>query len=173
MAQRLFLVVFFIHVLYLINNAQELPNNLSFIKEIAEDYSHYTHDSITDRYEVYNSTSKMEFFVILTTPYCNDIRAWGGELPFAIIVNPDNTIRQLVILPNNETPSWISSLETIGFFETWNNYELKAAMNKKVDAVSGSTMTTVAVIESMKRRISLYLKDEFAAPKKRLFKRKS
>ena len=43
-----------------------------------------------------------------------------------------------------------------GFFDAWNGLNVEESLNKKVDAVTGSTYTSNAVIESMQVRLAEY-----------------
>jgi nitroreductase/Na+-translocating ferredoxin:NAD+ oxidoreductase RnfG subunit len=133
-----------------------LPDDLYFIPNLTDNFSYIRHDTVRDRYDVFNDDNQKEFYVLLTSPYCDEIRAWGGRLPFAIIVDNDDEIKQLYLLRHSETPSWIEGLENVGFFETWNGMTISAARELEVDAISGSTLTSDAVIRSVKQRLSVY-----------------
>lgn len=137
-----------------------LPDDLYFIPNLTDDFSYIRHDTVRDRYDVFNDDNQKEFYVLLTSPYCDEIRAWGGRLPFAIIVDNDDKIKQLYLLRHSETPSWIEGLENIGFFETWNGMPISDARELEVDAISGSTLTSDAVIRSVKQRLSVYCRVE-------------
>jgi len=134
-----------------------IPESLKFIEQIQPNFNHITHDTISDKYLIYNNEGVEEFSVLLTSPYCDDIRGWGGVVPFAIIINPDNTIKKLHLLTHYETPSWIKGLENINFFESWNGIDINDAVKLKVDAISGSTMTSDAVIKSVNKRLAIFL----------------
>lgn len=140
--------------------SSDLPDNLLFVKELADDFSHYIHDTVTDRYDVYNTSGNREFYVMLSSPYCDDIRGWGGSIPFALVVDNDDKIIKMHLLPNYETPSWIDGLKEKNFFQTWDGLTLSEALEKEVDAITGSTMTCDAIIESMNRRLSIYTEVE-------------
>ena len=133
-----------------------IPENLGFIPLLNDNFSFMIHDTIRDRYEVYDNDNNVLFFVLLTSPYCDDIYGWGGKLPFAILINPSNQIQSLHLLPNRETPSWIEGLHSVNFFDSWNGLEPIEALSYEVDAISGSTLTCDAVIKSMNRRLALY-----------------
>jgi polyferredoxin len=56
-------------------------------------------------------------------------------------------------LPNQETPSWNRRIENAGFMDLWNGLTLCEAVAHQVDALSGSTMTTDAVIRTLRNDI--------------------
>ncbi len=133
-----------------------LPDELYFLPDLTSEFAYVRHDTVRDQYDVFNSDNNKLFSVLLTSPYCDDIRAWGGRLPFAILIDNDDKIKQLYLLPHSETPSWIEGLENIGFFDIWNGLSIPEARELKVDAVSGSTLTSDAVIRSINTRLSVY-----------------
>jgi NosR/NirI family transcriptional regulator, nitrous oxide reductase regulator len=105
---------------------------------------------------VYNADGSFRASLLYTMPLCKEITGYGGNVPFVIVVSDKNTIEKLILLPNSETPNWIEALKSQGFFNTWNGLSVEESLNKKVDAITGSTFTTNAVIESMQRRLSEY-----------------
>lgn len=133
-----------------------LDNKTSFFPEIADGFSYYKLDTLQDCYYLYNDSDKLICYVIFTSPACDDIKGFGGTVPFAIIFTPKNKIRELYLLPNSETASWIDKLNSQDFFSTWNGLTCKEASQKQVDAVSGATFTSTAVIKSVNKRLSVF-----------------
>lgn len=142
------------------NKAIVLTDKTKFFPEIAEDFSYFKQDSALDCYNLFNSKDKLVCTVVFTSPYCDSIEGFGGCVPFAIIFNPDSKIRGLYMFENSETPSWIDNLKTEGFFNTWNGLTAKQAVEKKVDAFSGATFSSTAVINSINKRLSKYAATE-------------
>lgn len=133
-----------------------LTDKTKFFPEIVKDFSYYKLDSVQDCYYLYNSKDELDSYVIFTSPYCDSIEGFGGPVPFAIIFDAKNKIKQLYLFENSETPSWIESLTADGFFESWNGLSARKALDKKVDAVSGATFSSTAFIESMNVRLSKF-----------------
>ena len=75
---------------------------------------------------------------------------WAGDVPLKIVVSEDGTIFSVNFLPNHETPAWIRLIENAGFMSSWNGLTLCEAVAHRVDAMSGATMTTVAVINTLR-----------------------
>jgi uncharacterized protein with FMN-binding domain len=67
-----------------------------------------------------------------------------------ISVNNNGTIKNVTLLANDETPNFVAKVRNTGLFSVWNGMKLKDAANKEVDAVTGATYTSTAVIRSMK-----------------------
>ncbi len=145
-----------------------IPEGMEFLSEISSDIAKVIHDTVSDRYDIFGSNGEMVFFVLLTSPYCDDIRGFGGNVPFAIIIDPNENIKKIHLLEHYETPAWIRDLENVNFFDTWTEMNISEALNKEVDAVSGATMTSEAVIRSMSRRLAEYKKVEEIIKKKNI-----
>jgi Na+-transporting NADH:ubiquinone oxidoreductase subunit NqrC len=52
----------------------------------------------------------------------------------------------------------MEGLRSQGFFDVWNGLEIHAALDKKVDAITGSTFTSTAVINSFQLTLADYAK---------------
>ncbi|MDD4150586.1 MAG: nitroreductase family protein [Bacteroidales bacterium] len=135
-----------------------LTEQTAFFADLCEDFSYYKHDTLTDCYYLYNSSNKLSCSVLLTMPYCKDIKGYGGCVPLAIVFNPDEKIRELVLLESSETKRWIEELNDKKFFESWDGLSAKEAIKTKIDAVSGATYTSKAVIASCNERLSIFTK---------------
>ena len=142
------------------NQTVVLTEQTAFFTEVCQDFSYFKHDTITDCYYLYNSKNKLSCSVLLTMPYCKDIKGYGGCVPFAIVFNPNNKIRELVLLENSETIKWTKQLNDIKFFETWNGLTAEEAIKTNIDAISGATYTSKAIIESCNQRLSIFTKIE-------------
>ena len=138
------------------NQPVVLNNQTAFFPELIEDFSYYEYDSIQDCYYIYNSDNKLDCYLLLTLPYCEEIEGFGGNVPFAIIFNPNDEIRELYLLEHSETSSWIEGLNDEKFFESWNGLTAEEAMDAEIDAISGATFTSDAVIQSMDLRLSKF-----------------
>ena len=77
-------------------------------------------------------------------------RGWDGDTPLEITVSEDGKIASVKFLPNNETPEWIRLIENRGFMNSWNGLTPCEAVGHHVDALSGATITTVAVIATLR-----------------------
>jgi hypothetical protein len=78
------------------------------------------------------------------------IIGWGGDVPLKIVVSEDGKIVSVIFLPNNETPAWNRLIEDGGFMNSWNGLTVCEAVGHPVDAMSGATITTVAVRETLR-----------------------
>ncbi|MBN2857239.1 MAG: 4Fe-4S binding protein [Candidatus Delongbacteria bacterium] len=106
--------------------------------------------------EIYGSDGKTIAKYILTSPFCDDIRGYGGNLKLAIVADDREIINGIAVLSHRETPSWINGLKNIKFFDSWNGKTLSELEAHKVDAASGATFTSNAVREIVKKRTSIF-----------------
>lgn len=139
-----------------------LTDRTKFFPEIVEDFSYFEFDSITDCYHLFNSKDKEISYVLFSSPYCDSIEGFGGCVPFAIIFNNKDKISQLYLFENSETPSWIVSLTKDGFLDKWNGLSANQALDLQVDAVSGATYSSTAIIGSVKFRLSQFTSSDAA-----------
>jgi uncharacterized protein with FMN-binding domain len=75
---------------------------------------------------------------------------WAGDTPLKIVVSKNGKIVSVNFLPNNETPGFIRLIENADFMNSWNGLTLCEAVAHPVDALSGATMTTDAVIKTFR-----------------------
>lgn len=133
-----------------------LTDKTKFFPEIAEDFSYFEFDTIIDCYHLFDSKNKEICYVLFSSPYCDSIEGFGGNIPFAIIFNHKDKISQLYLFENSETPSWIETLRKDGLLDKWNGLSAGQALELHVDAVSGATYSSSAIIESMQFRLSQF-----------------
>ncbi len=137
-----------------------LTEQTAFFPDLVDDFSYFEHDTISDCYFLYNSKNKLECYVLLTMPYCKDIEGFGGCVPIAIVFNPDDKIRELYLLDNCETPSWIESLNDEGFFDLYKGMTCEEVLSTEINAVTGATFSSEAIIKSCSKRLSIYAKTD-------------
>lgn len=91
--------------------------------------------------------------VIDTTEAGADVRGFGGPVPLLIYVS-GGRIDSVTMLPNRESPSFVRRAVRGGILERWNGMTVEEAREAHVDAVSGATFTSRAVIENVRRGLS-------------------
>ena len=88
--------------------------------------------------------------VINSASLAKDILGFGGHTPIKIYIK-DDIIQKVEAAENAETPSFWAEVVKAGIFERWNGMTLSDAATAKIDAVSGATMSSVAVIGNVAR----------------------
>lgn len=82
-------------------------------------------------------------------PYGDDIKGYAGATPLFIAVNKKGVIQAVAPTVNTESPQFWQKVRQSKLFSSWNGLTLKKASTKKVDAVSGATLSSTAVIRTV------------------------
>jgi len=92
--------------------------------------------------------------IINTTSLATDIEGYVGCTPVKVYIKGDKVLR-VEALENEETPKYFDMVEK-GLLKKWNGLPVKTAEKCKVDAVTGATISSEAVIENVRRGIGYY-----------------
>ncbi|MGN0236997.1 MAG: FMN-binding protein [Lepagella sp.] len=87
--------------------------------------------------------------VVNTSEMGKDIEGYGGAVPVEIYLT-DQKIDSIVLLPNMETVSFVDRVKESGLLESWNGKSITEALEAPVDAVSGATYTSTAIINNVR-----------------------
>lgn len=105
--------------------------------------------------------------VISTDTLGGDIKGFAGPTPVQIYVN-DGKVVKVVPLANQETPNFLKKVEGNGLFNSWDGLTVEEALNKEVDAVTGATFTSRAVIANVQRGLSKVADTQIVAPESKI-----
>ena len=86
-------------------------------------------------------------FVINTLPLGKDITGFAGQVPLNIYLK-DRIINKVEAQPNHETPDFFKAASAL--LTKWNGKKTNEALALKVDAVSGATFSSHAIIGNMR-----------------------
>ena len=100
---------------------------------------------VTDKWETENG-----FLVISTADIAKEIWGFGGNIPLHIYLK-DGKIVKVDAQKNSESPDFFNSVLKSGLLEQWDGLSPHEAVRKQVDAVSGATMSSTAIIQSVKK----------------------
>ncbi|MBR6030394.1 MAG: FMN-binding protein [Bacteroidaceae bacterium] len=100
-------------------------------------------------------TQEKDVTVINTTSLATDIEGYVGCTPVKVYIKGGKVLR-IEALENEETPKYFDMVEK-GLLKKWNGMPVKTAEKCKVDAVTGATVSSEAVIENVRRGISYYI----------------
>lgn len=93
------------------------------------------------------SASKSSY-TISTTELCSDVKGYRGQVPVSVTFT-NGRISNIKLLPNNETPAYFRRVENSGIVQAYIGLTPKQAVSKKVDAVSGATFSSQALIQNI------------------------
>ncbi|MDE6416762.1 MAG: FMN-binding protein [Duncaniella sp.] len=98
--------------------------------------------------------------VIHTAPFAKKNIGYAGPVPLNLYIQ-DGKITQVEPLPNSETPSFYKRTEVL--FKNWEGKTPQQAAQLKVDAVTGATYTSLAIINNVRDGVDYYLGTEAGA----------
>ncbi len=102
--------------------------------------------------------------VVNTTVLAPDIQGYAGKVPLEITVK-DGKVASVKALDNDETPDFFEQASAL--LSKWNGKTIDEALAMKVDAVSGATFSSKAIIGNVQRGLqyaqSQQAKDEGSA----------
>lgn len=98
--------------------------------------------------------------VVNTSALGADITGYAGKVPLKITI-ANGVVTHIEALPNDETPDFFNHAASL--FNQWKSKTVDEAVSMKVDAVSGATFSSRAIIGNMQRGLA-YAKQTQAAP---------
>lgn len=100
---------------------------------------------------------------LYTEEYCQDIIGFNGVIPLEINMK-GGKIASIGILDNKETPRFLQKVTDAKLVENFYGLTPKEAINLEIDAVSGATYSSNAIIKSVKTRMEIYEKEAHPSP---------
>ncbi|MFI3261330.1 MAG: 4Fe-4S binding protein [Rikenellaceae bacterium] len=97
--------------------------------------------------------------VINSTTLDSKIMGYAGNTPIKLYIK-DGVIQKVKALDNNETPSFFNQVVESGYLDSWNGLTPQEAIYAKVDAVSGSTLSSVAILKNVRRALSYAIREK-------------
>lgn len=104
--------------------------------------------------------------VINTTTLAKGVTGYSGPVPVTITIT-DGRIDSISPLPNSETPGFFSRAVNSGLLDRWRGLTPEEALAKPVDAVTGATYSSKALIANVKAGLSEYAAAPPPAPVRR------
>ena len=95
--------------------------------------------------------------VVNTTTIASDVEGYNGPVPVKIFIKK-NKIEKIEVLKNQEGPKYLAKVKK-ELLNVWDGLTLKQAKAKQVDAVTGATFTSKALIENVNRGLDYYQKN--------------
>ena len=92
---------------------------------------------------------KPKSFVVNTEKLGEKVMGYAGQTPVEIHI-VDGKVDKIVALPNSETPSFFQRVQESPIFTSLIGKTVKEASEVQLDAVSGATWSSKAVIENIR-----------------------
>ena len=95
--------------------------------------------------------------IVNTTTIAKNVEGYNGAVPVKIYIkkNKIEKIEKIEVLKNQETPKYLAMVKK-SLLNAWDGLTVKAAKAKKVDAVTGATFTSEALIENVNKGLDYY-----------------
>ena len=97
-----------------------------------------------------NAGAAADTVKVNTTTLASDVEGFNGPTPVEITV-VKGKISGIKLLPNEETPAFLQSVIDAGLLKALNGKTVEEASKVKLDAVSGATYSSKAIIENIRR----------------------
>ena len=93
-------------------------------------------------------------FVINTTELGKDVEGYQGPTPLKVYIK-NNKVEKIEFLKSTETPKYYDRVKK--FLQSkWDGLKVKEAREKEVDAVTGATYSSEAVIQNVRLALDYY-----------------
>ena len=93
-------------------------------------------------------------FVINTTTLGKDVEGYAGPTPLKVYIRK-NKVEKIEFLKSQETPEYYVKVKK-ALQEMWNGKSVKDAKAMQVDAVTGATFSSEAVIKNVQLALDYY-----------------
>lgn len=92
--------------------------------------------------------------IIESTGLALDTVGYAGPVPVRVWLDADNRVEAVEPLPNQETPFIFRTLETSGFWHSWDGLPAEVAATTRVDAVTSATYSSLAASENVRAALA-------------------
>ena len=99
-------------------------------------------------------TKENGVYIIDTTELGKDVEGYNGPTPLKVYINK-NKVEKIEALKSFETPKYYVKVKK-ALLEKWNGMKIKEAKALKVDAVTGATFSSEAVIKNVQLGLDYY-----------------
>ncbi len=97
-------------------------------------------------------------YVVNTTTVCPDVEGYAGPVPVKIYIRK-NKVEKVEVLKNTETPKYLVKVKK-ALINAWDGLTVKEAKAKQVDAVTGATFTSQALIDNVQKGLAHFEKNK-------------
>jgi Na+-translocating ferredoxin:NAD+ oxidoreductase RnfG subunit len=88
-------------------------------------------------------------------------QGYAGDVPLMIAINKEHQIISTHLLENNETGEFLDHINDTRLLDSWNGMPLDTLLlQQDIDAVSGATQSSKAIIKTFEKTIANYLEAE-------------
>ena len=110
----------------------------------------------TSYYQVKDAQGEVIGTLLYSMPFAETVKGYNGSTPLAIALDAEGRIKQVVLLPNHETPRFVERVKEGGLYQAWDGLTVEEALAEPVDAISGATYTSNGVKGTLTARLKAY-----------------
>ncbi len=88
-----------------------------------------------------------------------EITGYGGPISLLIEITDEDEIGRVELLDHSETESFVENVREERLLERWDGLSIEGALEEDVDAVTGATLTSQAIIDSLRATLERYTGD--------------
>ena len=103
-------------------------------------------------------TKENGMYVVNTTTIGKDIEGYNGPTPLKVYINK-NKVERIEFLKSMESPKYYAKVKK-ALMDQWNGKTVKEAKILQVDAVTGATYSSEAVIQNVQMALDYYQKNK-------------
>lgn len=97
-------------------------------------------------------------YVVNTTTIGKDIEGYNGPTPLKVYIKK-NKVERIEFLKSMESPKYYAKVKK-ALLEKWNGKTVKEARTLQVDAVTGATFSSEAVVQNVQAALDYYQKNK-------------
>lgn len=104
---------------------------------------------------VFASDGKRLGAVMTTSPEADDLIGYSGPSNLLIALEPDGRVRGVTLLASGDTAAHVDEVRRSGsFWKSFVGWSPATEPSRRIDGVSGSTLTSLAMAEAVERRLA-------------------
>lgn len=93
-------------------------------------------------------------YVVNTTTLGKNIQGYVGSTPVKVYIKKNKVVK-VEVLKNQETPKYVAKVKK-SISNKWDGLKVKNAARQQVDAVTGATFTSQAIIKNVQLALEYY-----------------
>jgi Na+-translocating ferredoxin:NAD+ oxidoreductase RnfG subunit len=121
----------------------------------------YAGDASPRYYRAFSGTGddrSLAGYAVASAECAPDIMGYGGPIPLLVALDPQGRIVQVSVLPNDETPSYVSRLFSAEVLSSLagKSYRDAFQVGRDVDAISGATVSQTALTRTLQKTLQVF-----------------
>lgn len=104
---------------------------------------------------VFDADGRRVGSMLTTSPEADDLIGYSGPSNLLIALEPDGRVRGVTLLSSGDTAAHVDEVQRAGsFWKSFVGWSPASETPRRIDAVSGSTLTSLAMTEAVERRLA-------------------